>query len=67
MNPLQIFSIVKLVIRWLAAYGKCTKAKQAAGEVIDWSDRLECAVNALSGLEGEILPLIEQVQHKTQI
>jgi len=64
MQASMIFMIVKLSIRWLAATGKCIKAKQAAGETIDWSDRLECAVTGLSGLESDIVPLIEKISYK---
>jgi len=59
-----IFLLVKVSLRWLAATGKCLKAKETAGETIDWSDRLECAVTGLSGLEDNILPLIDKVKDK---
>lgn len=65
MQASMIFAIVKLTLRWLAASGKCIKAKQAAGETIDWSDRLECAVTGLSSLEDDIVPLIEKANYKT--
>jgi len=64
MQASTIFAIVQLVMRWTAATGKCIKAKQAQGEVIDWSDRLECAVTGLSALEGDIVPLIEKANYK---
>jgi len=64
MSGITIFNIVRLSIRWFAATGKCLKAKEAAGEEIDWSDRLECAVTALSDLEGDIVPLIEKAEYK---
>lgn len=64
MQASTIFAIVQLALRWAAATGRCLKAKQAAGETIDWSDRLECAVTGLSGLEADIVPLIEKVNYK---
>jgi len=65
MTPVSYFLIAKLVIRWIAATGKCIKAKEAAGETIDLWDRLECAVSGLSGLEGDIVPLIEKQLYKS--
>lgn len=64
MQASTIFMIIQLALRWAAASGKCIKAKKAAGETIDWSDRLECAVTGLSGLEGDVVPLIEKINYK---
>ena len=61
-----IYPFVKLGLRWFSATAQCLKVKKAAGEVIDWSDRLECAITGLSGLESDLLPLLEKQDYKSR-
>jgi len=59
MQAATTYTIIKLALRWFAATGQCIKSKQAAGETIDWWDRLECGISGLSGLESDITPLLD--------
>ena len=51
---------------WLAAIEKSMKAKQATGEVIDWSDRLECAARGLGVLEEEVTTFMTKDDDKIE-
>lgn len=58
MSVLTYYPYIKLAIILIGSTGKCIGVKKAAGETIDLWDWLECAVQSLSSIEDDLIPLL---------
>jgi len=58
MSILTSYPYIKLAIILIGSTGKCIRDKKAAGETIDLWAWVECAVQSLSALEDDLIPLL---------